>query len=140
MAELEQRRQAAETARRCHESRLAGLAQELAAATKQGEDRLATLRERFEREGAALQSQVEEHRNRYESGLRELDLTAAQLASALRQSDHLTATSGRSGNSSTLSNLPLMPPVKRPKSPGMAPACARGSESPAPHASDGRRA
>ena len=55
-------------------------------------DRLAVLREQLEGECAALRGQVEEQRNRCETGLRVLDLTAAQLGSALRQRDHLTAT------------------------------------------------
>jgi chromosome segregation ATPase len=55
-------------------------------------DRLAALRGQLEGECAALRDQVEEQRNRCEAGLRALDLTAAQLGSALRQRDHLTAT------------------------------------------------
>ena len=119
-AELEQSRQALETARHCHESHLAGLSRELASATKQGEDRLATLREQFERECAGrIGGQLEEQRNRSETGLRVLDLTAAQLGSALRQRDHLTATGAGSGSKSMLSNPPWTPPVSRSKQPGM---------------------
>ena len=93
-------------------------ARQLEAAVQRGDEQLATVREQLERECAGCGVRLKSSANLCETGLRVLDLTAAELGIALRQLDDLSATGAELQQQVRTLESALPSPVSRPKRPG----------------------